>query len=182
MLADFDNDGWLDLFIANGDAHHEYGEEAVMVHNDHKGHFLDVAKQSGPYFTQKKVGRGATWGDFDNDGDIDLLIVNLNDSPKLLRNDGGNKLHNWLTVIAKLPNGKSDAIGARVTVTTGSLVQIEDLIPVRGYLSQGDPRPHFGLGTAKTADKVEIRWPDGTRTELKDVPANQFLKVVQPSK
>jgi hypothetical protein len=182
VLQDFDNDGYLDLFVANGDAHHEYGEEAVMTHNDHEGHFLDVAKLSGPYFEKKQVGRGATWGDFDNDGDIDILVVHLNESPHLLRNDGGNKLGNWLTVVAKLPNGKTDAIGARVTVTTGKLAQVQDLIPMQGYLSQGDPRPHFGLGSAQKADTVAIRWPDGTTTELKDVPANQFLKVVQPSK
>ena len=182
VLQDYDNDGYLDLFIANGDAHHEYGEEAVMAHNDGKGHFADVAKQSGPYFNVKQVGRGATWGDYDNDGDLDLLVVHLNESVRLLRNDGGNSLNHWLTVVAKLPNGKTDAVGARVTVTTGKLVQIEDLIPTRGYLSQGDPRPHFGLGKAVKADKVEIRWPDGTKTALADVPADQFVKVVQPAK
>jgi hypothetical protein len=182
VLQDFDNDGYLDLFIANGDAHHEYGEEDVMAHNDGKGKFTDVAKRSGEYFSRKYVGRGAAYGDFDNDGDIDLLVVNLNDSPRLLRNDGGNKINNWLTVVAKLPNGKIDAIGSRITVTAGKLVQIDDLIPVRGYLSQGDPRPHFGLGKATKADKVEIRWPDGTKTVLTDVKANQFLKVVQPAK
>ena len=182
VLQDFDNDGYLDLFIANGDAHHEYGEEAVMAHNDGKGKFIDVAKRSGPYFSVKEVSRGATWGDFDNDGDLDLLVVVLNRTPRLLRNDGGNTLNRWLTVTAKLANGKTDAVGARVTVTTGKLVQIEDLIPTRGYLSQGDPRPHFGLARAAKADKVEVRWPDGTTTVINDVPANQFLKVVQPPK
>jgi enediyne biosynthesis protein E4 len=180
VLQDYDNDGYLDLFIANGDAHHEYGEEAVMAHNDGKGHFIDVAKQSGPYFAAKQVGRGATWGDFDNDGDLDLLVVHLNESAHLLRNDGGNTLNNWLTVVAKLPNGKTDAVGARVTVSTGKLVQIDDLVPTRGYLSQGDPRPHFGLGKATKVDKLEIRWPDGTKTLMTDVPANQFVKVIQP--
>jgi hypothetical protein len=181
VLQDFDNDGYLDLYVTNGDAHHEYGEEAVMVRNDGKGNFIDVAARSGPYFKMKSVGRGATWGDFDNDGDIDLVAVHLNESPRLLRNDGGNKLHHWLTVQPLEPNGKVEAIGARVTVTTGSLVQIEDLVPVRGYLSQGDPRPHFGLGAAAKADRVEIRWPDGTTTVKTDVPADQFLKVTRPA-
>ncbi len=180
VLQDFDNDGYPDLFIANGDAHHEYGEGAVMAHNDGKCHFTDVARRSGPYFAQKFVGRGATWGDFDNDGDLDLLVVNLNDSPRLLRNDGGNTQNHWLTVAARLPGGKIDAIGARVTVTTGSLVQIDDLVPVRGYLSQGDPRLHYGLGKAARAEKVQVRWPDGSTTVLTDVPANQFLNVVKP--
>lgn len=178
VLFDYDNDGYPDIFVANGDAHHEYGEEDVLLRNDGKGHFVDVAGQSGPYFKQKYVGRGAAYGDFDNDGDVDLLIVNLNDSPRLLRNDGGNA-NNYLTVDARLPNGKSTAIGARVSVKTGSLAQIDDVNPVRGYCSQGDPRLHFGLGKKDRADSVEIRWPDGRVTRLKDVRANQILRVVQ---
>ncbi|WP_165230022.1 CRTAC1 family protein [Aquisphaera insulae] len=182
ILQDFDNDGWLDLFVANGDAHHEYGEGAVMAHNAGKGKFVDVANRSGPYFAQKFVGRGAAWGDFDNDGDIDILVINLGDSPRLLRNDGGNTLNHWLTIDARGPGGKTPAIGARISVKAGELSQVDDLVPVRGYLSQGDPRPHFGLGKAAQAERVEIRWPDGRTTVLTDVPANQILKVEQPSR
>ena len=179
---DYDNDGYLDFFQANGDAHHEYREEAVLCRNDGKGKFVDVAKQSGDYFHRKYVGRGAAFGDFDNDGDVDLLVVNLNDSPRLLRNDGGSKLNHWLSVIAKLPNGKSDAVGALVTATTGSLKQIQHVGLAQGYMSQSDPRPHFGLGKAKQADSVEVRWPDGRTTLLKEVRADQFLTVVEPAK
>ncbi|HUT89705.1 MAG TPA: CRTAC1 family protein [Thermoguttaceae bacterium] len=178
VLFDYDNDGYLDVFVANGNAHHEYTEEDVLMHNNRNGGFDDVADRSGPYFRQKHVGRGAAYGDYDNDGDLDLVVVNLNDSPKLLRNDGGNK-NNWLKIEAKLPGGAVDALGARITVKTGSLAQIHDLIPVTGYLSQSDPRPHFGLGRAKSADLVEVRWPDGRVTQLKDVPAGQILRVVQ---
>jgi hypothetical protein len=181
ILFDYDCDGYLDVFVANGNAHHEYTEEDSLLRNDGKGNFIDVAKQSGDYFKDKYVGRGATFGDYDNDGDPDLLIVNLNNTPKLLRNDGGNHNH-WLTIDAKLPGGKTDAIGARITVTVGSLRQIQDIIPVTGYLSQSDPRRHFGLGEAAKADKVEIRWPDGQITKLKDVKANQFLTVIQETK
>jgi len=181
ILFDYDNDGYLDLYVANGDAHKEFADEAVLVRNDGKGNFIDAAKQSGEYFHHKYVSRGATWGDVDNDGDLDLLVCNLNDSPRLLRNDGGNRNH-WLTVEAKLPNGKSDAIGARITVVSGSLRQIQDLIPVRGYLSQGDPRMHYGLGSATRADRVEIRWPNGKVTELRDVNADRMLRVVQSAK
>ena len=180
LLLDYDNDGYLDVFIANGNAHHEYSEEDVLMRNNGKGGFVDVAARSGAYFRQKHVGRGSACGDFDNDGDIDLLVVNLNASPKLLRNDGGAK-NSWLTVVCKLPGGKSDAIGARVSVKAGSLTQIRDVIPVTGYLSQSDTRAHFGLGEAKTAD-VEIRWPDQRKTTLKNVAAGQMLKVVQEPK
>ncbi|MBN1360378.1 MAG: CRTAC1 family protein [Sedimentisphaerales bacterium] len=181
VLFDYDNDGHLDVFVANGNAHHEYSEEDVLMRNDGKGNFIDVADKSGPYFRKKYVGRGATFGDYDNDGDLDLLVVNLNDSPRLLRNDGGNRNH-WLMIDLRLANGKSLAYGPRVTVKTGALVQIQDAIPVRGYLSQADPRCHFGLGQATSADVVEIDWRDKTTTVLKDVRADQILKVVQPSK
>jgi len=178
VLIDYDNDGYLDVFVANGNAHHEYAEEDVLMRNDGTGRFLDVAKQSGEYFQHKYVGRGATCGDYDNDGDLDLLVVNLNDSTRLLRNDGGSN-NNWLTVATKLPGGKSDAIGARVTVTSGELMQIRDVTPVTGYLSQADPRAHFGLGKATTADAVTVRWTNGNVTRLTDVKGNRILTVVQ---
>jgi hypothetical protein len=178
VLLDYDNDGYLDVFVANGNAHHEYTEEDVLMRNDGSGGFVDVAARSGDYFRQKYVGRGATWGDYDNDGDLDLLIANLNDSPRLLRNDGGNR-NGWLTVAAMLHGGVSAALGARVSVTTGSFTRIQEVSPVTGYLSQADPRVHFGLGTAKKADRVEIRWPDGRKSHLENVDANQILSVVQ---
>jgi len=180
LLFDYDCDGYLDVFVANGNAHHEYTEEDVLMRNDGTGNFVDVADKSGAYFREKYVGRGATYGDYDNDGDLDLLVVNLNDTPKLLRNDGGNS-NNWLIIEAKLAGGKSDAVGARVTVTTGSLIQMQDLIPVTGYLSQADPRRHFGLGKRAVADVVEIRWPNGQNTKLTNVKANQILTVIQDS-
>ena len=183
VLLDYDNDGYLDLFVANGNAHREVTEEDVLMRNNGSGSFEemafeDVADRSGRYFRQKYVGRGATSGDYDNDGDPDLLVVNLNDSPRLLRNDGGNRNH-WLTIAARLPGGLTDAVGARITVKAGSLTQIQDLIPVTGYLSQADPRVHFGLGGHPSAQSVEIRWPDGSVTQLKDVQGRQILKVVQ---
>jgi len=180
ILFDYDCDGYLDVFVANGNAHHEYTEEDVLMRNDGTGSFVDVADKSGAYFREKYVGRGATYGDYDNDGDLDLLVINLNDTPRLLRNDGGNK-NNWLIIQARLPGGKSDAIGARVRITAGSLTQLRDLIPVTGYLSQADLRCHFGLDNATQADTVEIRWPNGQTTKLKDIKANQILTVIQES-
>jgi hypothetical protein len=179
-LVDYDNDGYLDLFQANGDAHHEHIEEAMLVRNDGKGRFVDVASQSGESLKRKYVSRGVAAGDFDNDGDMDFLVLDINDSPRLLRNDGGNRNH-WLAVIAKLPNGKSDAVGARVSVTANGMTQILHAALPQGYLSQSDPRPHFGLGKATRAQRIEIRWRNGKTTVLNDVPADQFIKVVQPA-
>lgn len=178
LLFDYDNDGFVDVFVANGNAHHEYTEEDVLMRNDGKGNFVDVARRSGDYFHQKYVGRGATYADYDNDGDIDILLVNLNDRARLLRNDGGNKRH-WLGVYAGLEKQKRLAVGARVTVKAGGITMIQDVSPVQGYLSQGDPRVFFGLGGHDKADQVQVRWPDGRVTTQKDVSAGQVLKVFQ---
>ena len=182
VLFDYDNDGWLDLFTVHGNAHHEYVQEDTLVRNKGDGTFEDVSSRSGQYFFEKYVGRGGSWADIDNDGDIDLLVVNLNDNAKLLRNDGGNR-NNWLSVepMLKFSTSTLHAIGARVTVAAGGMKQIDDVMPTRGYLSQGDPRLHFGLGKAESAD-LEIRWPDGTVEKLEQVKANQFLRPVHEAK
>lgn len=177
-LLDYDNDGWPDIFTVHGNAHHEYVQEDTLARNRGDGTFEDVSAESGDYFHQKYVGRGGAVADIDNDGDLDLLVVNLNDAPRLLRNDGGNR-RNWLLVDARLAfkGGERTAIGARVIVRASGLTQIDDVNPVRGYLSQNDARVHFGLGDAKEAE-VEIRWPGGSVQQLGTVKANQILKVV----
>jgi len=178
VLFDYDNDGRVDLFIANGNAHHEYSEDAVLARNDGTGRFTDVARGSGDYFDRKWVGRGATWADFDDDGNVDLLVVDTSGRPHLLRNEG-EAGHHWLKVDARVADGHRTALGARVTVVTGGARQLQEAIGVNGYLSQGDSRLHFGLGAAVRADLVEVRWPDGTTTTLRDVPADQVVRVVQ---
>ena len=178
LVFDYDNDGYVDIFVANGNAHHEFSEEDVFMRNNGDGVFTDVSKESGDYFSEKYVGRGGTYGDYDNDGDLDILVVNLNSEARLLRNDGGNR-NNWISVQAWLSGGTSEAIGARVTVATGELRQIQDLVPVRGYLSQVDSRLHFGVGSFTQVDSIEIRWPDGQTQRLEDVAVNQHLRVVQ---
>jgi hypothetical protein len=181
LLIDYDNDGHLDVFCANGNAHHEYTEEDLLLRNTGRGQFEDVAKQSGGYFAEKFVGRGAAWADYDNDGDVDILVMNLNGLAKLLRNESGNRNH-WLIVAPKRAGTKVDALGARVTVTVGDLRMIHEVIGVTGYLSQSDARVHVGLGRAPQADKVEVRWPDGLVTMRENVKANQILEVIQPSR
>ncbi len=181
ILLDYDNDGWLDIFVTHGNAHHEYVQEDTLMRNKGDGTFEDVSRKAGPYFFEKHVGRGAAWGDLNNDGAIDVVLVHINDLPTVLRN-GGNRNH-WLTVepLLKFPTGSRLAIGARVTVTNGKLKQLEDVNPVRGYLSQGDGRLHFGLGQDEYAD-VEIRWPDGAVEKFPHLKADQFVKYVHEAK
>ncbi len=180
VLFDYDNDGWLDVFVANGNAHHEFTQEDVLMRNTGEGAFADVAKESGDYFANKYVGRGATFGDYDNDGDLDLLVVNLNDRPRLLRNDGGNT-NAWIQVDVRQANGQSPAIGARVTLESDGLKQIREIVPTTGYLSQADPRAHFGLGRATVADRITVRFPEGGVKVLEKVKVNQTL-IVLPEK
>jgi hypothetical protein len=176
VLFDYDNDGWLDAYMATGNAHHEYPEDPVLVRNDGTGRFVDVARDSGDFFQKKYVSRGATWADFDNDGNVDLLVVDLNGPPHLLRNSGGTGNH-WLALDVRTAGGKRRALGARVAVTAGGRRQVQDVIGVNGYLSQGDDRVHFGLGAASKADRVEVRWPDGRTQERTDVAADQLLRI-----
>lgn len=178
LLFDYDNDGLPDLFVSNGNAHFEYTEEDVLLRNAGGTRFEDVSQQSGDYFDAKRVGRGSAYADYDNDGDLDLLIVNLNDQAVLLRNDGGNR-RNWIKIWPRLPGPERDALGARVTVKAGNLTQVDELQPVRGYLAQVDQRLHFGLGDLQQVDSIDIRWPGGKIQRLENVPANQILKVVK---
>ncbi|MDZ7639202.1 MAG: CRTAC1 family protein [Bryobacterales bacterium] len=180
-LLDYDNDGWPDVFTVHGNAHHEYVQEDTLARNRGDGSYEDVSARSGEYFQQKYVGRGGAMADIDNDGDLDLLVVNLNDLPRLLRNDGGNR-NRWLQVDARLgfATGSRTAVGARVTVRTKSLTQVDDVNPVRGYLSQNGARLHFGLGSDEEAT-VEVRWPDGKTDLHRNVKANQILKLSHPA-
>lgn len=177
LLCDYDHDGYVDLFIANGDPHHLYVEEAVLARWDGQGRFRDMARQSGAFFEHKQVGRGAASVDFDNDGDLDIVLNLLNGAPCLLRNDGGNRGH-WLKVVPVRKATGMVALGATVTVKAGALTLIQPVLGVNGYLTSSDPRPHFGLGTSATAESVEVLWPDGRRQTLRGVAADQILKLV----
>lgn len=166
----------MDLFIANGDPHHLYLDEPVLARWDGKSRFIDKARESGPFFDTKHVGRGAAFADFDNDGDLDILMFVLNGAPCLLRNDGGNRQH-WLKVVPVHKDTGMVALGSVVTVKGGGLTMIQPVVGVNGYLTSSDPRPNFGLGTNATADAVEIRWPNGRIQNLERVPANQILRI-----
>ena len=176
LLLDYDNDGYLDVFVANGDAHHLYRQEAVLARNDGKGKFIDVAKRSGEYFSRKFVSRGACVGDYDNDGWLDVLVFNINEGPCLLRNEGGTG-HHWLKIVPVRKDNGQVALQSWVTVKTKALTMTQPVIAVSGYLVSNDPRAHFGLGAATQADLVEITWPEGKKQSLTNVAADQILKV-----
>ncbi len=173
---DYDNDGDEDLFKVNGKLQHLYGEEDQLFENDGKGNFTDVSVKHGDYFKAEYVGRGACFGDYDNDGDEDIYIVNLNSRGILLRNDGGNR-NNWLLLDLEGTTSNRDAVGARVKLTAGGVDHYQYKESASGYLSQNDPRLHFGLGKADKIDRIEIRWPSGKTQVIENVKVNQILKV-----
>jgi enediyne biosynthesis protein E4 len=179
---DFDNDGWKDLFVVNGGLHWLVPMEDLLLRNNGNGTFTDVSEEAGPYFKEKKVGRGAAFADYDNDGWIDAFIVVLGGKGILLHANppAANVRNHWLTL--KLTGTKSnrDGFGARIEAVAGDLHQMVENYPQSGYLSQNDPRPHFGLGSHTEVDLLTIRWPSGTVQTLQHVKADQILHVTEP--
>ncbi len=183
-FADLDNDGWPDIFLANGHVYPElekaglddYKEPKVVYRNLGNGQFEDVSKAAGPGVQLRRSARGVAFGDFDNDGDIDIVINNMNDPPTLLRNDLASPNH-WLKIKVVGTRSNRSGIGARVRVVTGNHAQIDEVRSGGSYVSQNDLRLHFGLGGAPKADMVEIRWPSGTVDTLRDVEADQIIWV-----
>ena len=186
-FMDYDNDGDLDLYVGNGhvvdnieqlDADLRYAQPDLMLRNQGGAHFEEVSDLLGDDFVVESVVRGAAAADWDNDGDLDLLMTTVAGRPRLLRNDGGNRQH-WIELLL-VGAGQRDALGARVTVTAGGARQVRERQSGGSYLSGHDPRLHFGLGRATKAD-VTIRWPDGQVQTLAAVDANQIVRVVQPA-
>ena len=189
---DYDNDGDEDIIAANGhlfdnvemfDDVATYPQINHLYRNDGKGKFTEVSAQSGSGFSPVKVSRGAVLGDYDNDGDIDILITNSNQTVDLLRNEGGNRNH-WLMIKTIGTKSNRDGIGARITVTVGNQSFIDEVRSGSGYIGQDDMRVMFGLGKNKKVDTIHIRWPSGIEDVIRDVEANQLLIVTegQPKK
>jgi hypothetical protein len=183
-FLDYDNDGYLDVMVANGDGHRlSDTQEAILARNvaDKSGKriFEDVADKSGEFFHEKMVARGLALGDFDNDGDIDAFFLNIDQPSILIRNDGGNR-NNWITLDLMGTKSNRDGLGARISVRAGFLVQLDEKKSGTSYLSHNDSRMHFGLGKRPKVDEVIIKWPSGIIQRLKDLRVNQILKVVEP--
>ena len=184
-LFDFDNDGWPDVFMSNGHVfpevdtrklHVTFKERKIVYKNLGNGRFADVTASTGAATNQRRSSRGTAFGDFDNDGDVDVVVINMNELPSLLRTDCPAK-NNWLKVKCIGTKSNRSAIGARVRVVTGRHSQINEVMSGSSFMSQNDLRLHFGLGRAAQADMVEVRWPLGLVESFKNVDANQLLVV-----
>ncbi len=180
--------GLPDLFIVSGSVFPEVEKKLpgyphkmprFIFRNLGEGKFEQLMEQAGPAFSEVHASRGCAFGDFDNDGDVDILIMNQNEPPSLLRNDvrgGGNWLKVWL-IGAK---SNRSAIGARVIARYGGKQQVQAVVAQSSYLSVNDRRLHFGLGPADSAD-LEIKWPNGQNEIIKQVPAGQLVTVKENS-
>jgi enediyne biosynthesis protein E4 len=186
-FVDFNNNGWLDLFVANGHVYPQvdnvnlgtsYAQRKLLYRNNGDGTFVEAAANHGDALMQPRVSRGAAFGDLDNDGDIDVVVNDLDGFPMILRNDGGNR-KNWLRVRLKRDGPNRFGLGAWVKVQTGEFVQSSEVRSGSSYLSQNDLRQHFGLGDATMVDRVEVHWPDGEVTIRENVEVNREL-IVQP--
>ncbi|MCA0930888.1 CRTAC1 family protein [Lutimonas saemankumensis] len=178
-FLDHDNDGDPDIFKANGELKHLYGQEDQLFENVGDGKFEDSSLELGPYFEEENVGRGACMGDYDNDGDMDILVINLNGEAKFLRNNKGNK-NNWILLDLKGSKSNRDGIGSRIKIQCGEDIQTGQRKSTTGYLSQNDPRMHFGLLENEVIDRIEIQWPSGSSQVLENIRANQILKIEEP--
>ncbi len=188
-LVDLNNDGWPDVFTVTGNVYPEveqvfkeypHRSPRLIYRNLGNGRFKEVTAECGPGARELHSSRGCAFGDYDNDGDIDVLIMNMNEPPSLLRNDYNGSprgANHWLTL--KLIGTKSNrsAIGARVRLKAGARQQTQEVSSQSSYYSHNDPRLHFGLGESVRAEQVEIRWPNGQTEIIKDIAANQIVTI-----
>jgi hypothetical protein len=184
-ICDFDNDGWRDIFISTGHVFPEisgrklaitYEERKILYRNLGKGRFEEASARAGPGLAEPRTSRGCAFGDFDNDGDLDILVNNMNEAPSLLRNDC-HAAYNWIKVKCTGTKSNRSAIGARVKVVTGGHSQIDEVMSGASYISQNDFRLHFGLGRADKVDQIAIRWPSGIEESFSAVEGNQLVFI-----
>jgi hypothetical protein len=185
-FVDYDNDGWPDILQVNGHVYPEidtynFGQKfknpRLVYRNLGNGSFQDVSSQMGPGISEQFSSRGAAFGDYNNDGGVDVLILNMNEPPSLLRNNGGNK-QNWIKIKLVGSQCNRTAIGARVRVVTGKHAQMDEVHSGSSVMSQGDLRLHFGLGKAEQVDVIEVKWPTTQKVErFTQIKANQIITI-----
>ena len=183
-FLDVDHDGWKDIFMVNGHVYPEvdshklnrsYRQSRQLYYNLRNGTFRDISLQAGPAVSDRRNGRGAAVGDIDNDGSLEIVINNMNDTPSLLKNLGERE--NWIQVRTIGTRSNRSGIGARVTVITGNHRQMDEVRSGGSYLSQNDSRLHFGLGKAAQVDRLELRWPSGRQEYFTELKANQIVTL-----
>ncbi|HXM09568.1 MAG TPA: CRTAC1 family protein [Terriglobales bacterium] len=184
---DMDNDGWLDLFVANGHTYPQmdtvkgsaaYAEPMLLHRNLHNGTFEEVSKAVGLADMPLRSRRGAAFGDIANNGNIDIVVLNVGEPPSLLLNTNKTSNHRVLLHLVGTKSNRA-AIGARVTIHAGGVMQFDEVRGGGSYLSQNDLRLHFGLGSATTIDVLEVRWPTGKTETFKDVAADKIYTIVE---
>jgi enediyne biosynthesis protein E4 len=185
-FADFDNDGWLDIFLTNGHVYPEVRgirtesgyEQRKVIYRNVEGRFADVSEQLGPPATTPKAGRGTAFGDVDNNGTVDVVINNVHDVPDVFLTTAPADRH-WLEVRLVGRQSNRSAIGARLRFVTGDVVQLREVAGGGSYLSQNDLRAHVGLGASVQVDRLEVRWPNGREEQWSGVKADQVVTLVE---
>ena len=190
-FADLDNDGLEDILQVNGHVYPELNAETrttqesyrnprLVYRNLGNGRFEDVSAQAGAAIAQQKSSRGAAFGDFDNDGDLDVVVMNMGDTPSLLRNDLSTTNH-WIQLRLEGSKSNRSAIGATVRLESGGAVQTKPVLSQSSYISQNDFRLHFGLGSSTRVDRISVRWPSGSTEQFPGVPADGLVLLVEGS-
>jgi hypothetical protein len=181
---DYNNDGLTDIFVLNGHPFEPinkvfrettYAEPPFLFENTGKG-FRECAAEHGAALKKSYLGRGLALGDIDNDGDSDLLLMNAGEAPLLLRNDGGNQNH-WVGIALEGTRSNRDGIGATVTIRTGNFRRSKQLLGGTSYCSASDLRLLFGVGTQQKIDEIQVKWPSGSSTSLKDVSVDRYIAI-----